>query len=191
MNMSKQLLTKEIEDIVTKFPGPITCRASRLKWWVMIVLWGGGTALSVFLASVLYLDPTRAIGEVRLPVAILILCTILCGLCVVVSAMALRTSSLRLDGDGFVVNGLFRKQYRWSEVSDFGVFYGRATAWGAFKSARRPSNILAQVNARLAGGRNDGLPDTYGYGATELVQIMKTWQSLATKASTGVVTGKY
>jgi hypothetical protein len=108
MAKSSQIDANEIEDIVTKFPGPITLLASRLKWWIMIVSSGGMTALGIFLATFVCFYPARVIGDVRAGVGILILSAIFFGLCTVVSVIALRRSSLRLDEGGFEVTGLFR-----------------------------------------------------------------------------------
>jgi hypothetical protein len=147
----------------------------------MTVLSGGMTALGISLVGFVSLHPSRVIGDVRVGVGILILCAIFFGLCTLVSVIALRRSSLRLDEDGFEVTGLFRKRHSWGEVSDFGVFSYRGTASVVFKTTNPRRNILGKLNAILAGGRNDGLPDTYGLEVRQLVQLMKTWQSSAKK----------
>jgi hypothetical protein len=182
MAKPSQFDANEIEGIVTRFPGPITLLASRLKWWVMIVSSGGMTALGIFLAGSVYLHPSRVIGDVRVGVGMLILCAAFFGLCTLVSVIALRRSSLRLDDDGFEVTGLFRKRYSWCEVGDFGVFSYRGAASVVFKTTTSRRSISARLNALLAGGRGEGLPDTYGLGARQLAQLMTTWQSAATNA---------
>ncbi len=188
MVKSPEINASEIEEIVTKFPGPIILTASRLKWWVMIVLSGGMTALGIYLAIFIYIHPSRVKGDVHdahLAVGILILCTIFFGLATVASVIQLRSGSLRLDEDGFeFTTGLFRKQiFRWSEVRDFTIFRQRASSFVVFKATKpRWGNSLGKLNALLAGGRNEGLPDTYGFGARELVQLMTAWQNSATKA---------
>jgi hypothetical protein len=172
----------EIEDIIAKFPGPITLLASRLKWWLMIVLSSAMTAAGIFLLSFFYLHPTRVNDDIRLGVGVSVLCTLFFGLCTVFAAIALRRSALRLDENGFQVTALHRRQYRWSEVSDFDVFYCRGTASVVFKTTKPRWSSLGNLNALLTGGRNDGLPDTYGFGASELMQLMRTWQSSAMRA---------
>jgi hypothetical protein len=182
MAKSSQIDANEIEDIVTKFPGPITLLASRLKWWIMIVSSGGMTALGIFLATFVCFYPARVIGDVRAGMGILILSAIFFGLCTVVSVIALRRSSLRLDEDGFEVTGLFRNRYSWCEVSDFDLFSHRGTASVVFKTTKSRRNSLGRLNALLAGGRNDWLPDNYGLGTGQLVQLMTTWQNSAKNA---------
>lgn len=172
----------EIEDIVAEFPGPITLRASRLKWWVMILLSSTMTAAGMFLVSFIYFHPARIIGDVRMGVGISVLCTLFFGLCTVFGTIALRRSELRLDENGFQVTAINRKQYLWSEVSDFDVFLCRGTASVVFKTTKPRRSSLGNLNALLTSGRNDGLPDTYGFGAAELMQLMRSWQSSAMRA---------
>jgi hypothetical protein len=81
-------------------------------------------------------DPSNVIGDVRVAMGILILCAILCGLATAVSVISLRRSALQLDEGGFAITGLFRKQYFWDEVSDFGVIYYRGNAVFVFKTTK-------------------------------------------------------
>jgi hypothetical protein len=92
-------------------------------------------------------------------------------------------SFLRLDENGFDVSRFFRKQiFRWSEVSDFGVWTFRGNCLVVFKAEKSRLNISEKVNAALAGGRNGYLPDTYGLTAEDLVQIMTAWRNSAMDA---------
>ena len=140
------------------------------------------TAAGIFLLSFFYLHPTRVNDDIRLGVGVSVLCTLFFGLCTVFAAIALRRSALRLDENGFQVTALHRRQYRWSEVSDFDVFSYRGNTSIVFKSATPNRNIFARINTVFADGRDGRLPDTYGFRAGELVQLMKAWQNSATNA---------
>jgi hypothetical protein len=172
----------EIEEIVAKFPGPTALLASRLRCWVKIILGGGVTAFFTFVAIFTYRHPSGVKGDFHTVLGILILCAIFFGLCTVVSVITLRISSLRLDKDGFEVIGLFRKQYRWSEVSDFGLLSYRGPVCVVFKTTEPCRNIHEMIISFFTGGRNQWLPDTYGFTYRDLAQLMKTWQSSATNA---------
>ena len=102
------------DDFATKFPGPITLVASRLKWWAVIIICGGMTAFSIFIAIFIWVHPTRIKGDaqdVRIAVEALVFFAIFLGLCTVASVIALRRGSLRLDEYGFEVTGLYRRRY--------------------------------------------------------------------------------
>lgn len=179
----------EINDIVAKFPGPVTLSASRVKWWLVIFASGLGTATSIFFAIFFLLHPARVIGDVGPMVGSLIFCTIITGVGTMIGVIALRRGALRLDGEGFEVAAPICARYLWNEVSDFGVFRRRYTALVAFKTARpRGRVVIGRLNALLASGRNDGLPDTYGLSAVQLVQLMERWQSSTVSATTSKLT---
>jgi hypothetical protein len=182
MVKSSEIEDSEIEEIVTRFPGPVTLLPSRKKWWAFIIASSGMTAACIFLLVFIYHHPSRVVGDVREAVGLSIVCATFFGLCTGTFVIALCRGALRLDKDGFEVTGLYRKRYSWCEVSDFGVFSYKGTANVVFKTKKLRWTVLGKLNALLTGGRSEGLPDTYGLGAAELMQLMKTWQSSATNA---------
>jgi hypothetical protein len=88
---------------------------------------------------------------------------------------------LRLDGSGFEVSAPFRKRkFRWGEVSDFGVVRQRASSSVVFKAATPRPDVSGALTSILAMGRiNEWLPDTYGFAAEDLAQLMTIWQNSA------------
>jgi hypothetical protein len=154
------------------FPGPITLVPSRRKRWNLIIGAGFFTILGILISF-------RG-GVVGM------LTTAFFGVCTVTGVITLLpgASSLRLDENGFDVTRFFRMQtFRWSEVSDFGVWTFKGNGFVVFKAAKSRLNILEKINAALAGGRNGYLPDTYGLAAEDLVQLMTIWRNLATDAT--------
>jgi hypothetical protein len=161
------------EDSVQKFPGPLTLFPARKKWSNLVIGSGFFTIISILMSF-------RA-GIIA------ILVTAIFGVGTVTGATMLLpgASSWRLDENGFDITRCFRKQrYRWSEVSDFGIWgflmYNR---YVVFKAAKSHLSILEKMNAGLAGGRNGYLPDTYGMAADDLVQLMTSWRNSAMNAT--------
>jgi hypothetical protein len=170
--MVKSTEIKESENVFSKFPGPITLVPSRRKWWNLTSSAGFFTILGL---SFSFRGDTVAI-----------LATTLFGICTVMGVITLLpgASFLRLDENGFDITRFFRKQiFRWSEVSDFGVWTFRGKGLVVFKAEKSRLNISEKINAALAGGRNGYLPDTYGSTAEDLVQLMTAWRNSATDAS--------
>jgi hypothetical protein len=170
------------EDILTKFPGPIVL-PSLVKWWKGVAI---GVALIIASAFARYIPGS----DIELTLAIFgmafagLLCTVF-GVFLFLRPGA----GLRLDEAGFEVAGPLRKQtFRWSEVSDFGVWSQDKSSFVAFKAAKPRLTNSDKMNAALTGGRNELLPDTYGMTADNLVQLMTTWRSSAINATkyTGV-----
>jgi hypothetical protein len=173
--MINSIEINEVEDIVKRFPGPITLVPSRVKWWIVTILGAGMTSGSIF-AGLYALSQFRVgVEGAGIGLGIGILGTAFFGLGVVVGMINLLPagSSLRLDENGFEVIGPLRKQiFRWGEVSDFDVFNGRATSVVVFNAAKPRLTILEKFGAALTGGRNGTLPDTYGSASRDLAQLM-------------------
>jgi hypothetical protein len=177
--------SNEVEDIVARFPGPVTLVPSRQKWRFMIVLGVGMTIASIF-ASWIALSRFLA-GEAGagLEAGIVIFGTGFFGLCTAVAVMSLLPggSWLQLDENGLTISILFRKRkFFWSEVSDFSIFRIRATNLVVFNVATPRPNWIQKRNAGLTGGRNGSLPDTYGLAAADLARIMTEWQNRALRS---------
>lgn len=165
------------EDTFRKFPGPISL-PSRVKWWNSISI---GSALIIFSILVRYLSDNSI--EQTLPIFAVALVGI--GCIVIGMILFVRPGAcLRLDKTGFEVVSPFRKQvFRWSEVSDFGIWSHKRSSFVAFNAARPRLTISDRLNAALTNGRNATLPDTYGMSADDLVQLMAAWRNSALNAT--------
>src|SRR4051794_19250968 len=104
------------EDTLRKFPGPISL-PSRVKWWNAVLI---GCALIILSILLRYLPDEST----ELTLWILAMGLLGFGCIAIGAALFLRSGAcLRLDKTGFEVVGPLRKQiFRWSEVSDFGVW---------------------------------------------------------------------
>lgn len=151
---------------------PIELVPSRTKWWVMIIA-GAGFAAGM-IAGFGVNTSTALVAALSVGAAVLGAAMLLPG-----------ANALRLDADGFQVVQLFRaKNFRWSEVSDFGVHsLGQSGEVVAFKAEGRQLSFWARINGALLGDRNAYLPDTYGMTAADLARLMIERQSSATAAS--------
>jgi hypothetical protein len=172
-------LSPQGEDLLGKFPAPVTLNGSRAKWWLMTVLGVGMTAASIFVGVVAVLGVRAGQTGAGIGLAISALGACFFGLCTAKAVRLLRHHSLHLDADGFEFFGLFRRRYQWSEVSDFGIFRYRGNASIVFKTTKPDQNIWSRINAHCAGGRDGQLSGTYGLRTEELVQLMRAWQSAA------------
>jgi hypothetical protein len=173
--MANQLATSkdEVKDLVTKFPGPIILFPSRMQLWILIVLGVGMTIASIFVSVYVY-QFRAGIKGAGLGIGMGILGTVFFGLGTVVGVISLQPGSnwLRLNESGFEVTRLFRtKVFRWSEVSNFGIWSLKGGSCVVFKMSNAPINIWDNYNAWL--------PDTYGLDAGDLVQLMSAWRNLA------------
>lgn len=129
------------------------------------------TAAGLYAATKAVLHPSP--HDDAFAVSLLMFGVFFFGLAPIVGVIFLCRSSLTLSKVGFEFIGLNRQQYRWDEVSDFGVVHVRE-ALVVFKTTRRTKTW----STFLTGGRDGGFPDTYGLGAGELVQLMETWKRL-------------
>jgi hypothetical protein len=182
--MINSMETHEAEDIVAKFPEPITFVPSRMKWWTLAGAGASVTSVSTFaiIYSLFHLHgDTRAPAEVTLGWATF--CVAVFGCILIVSVLNLRTgaSFLRLDEYRFTIAQPFiaERVFRWSDVSDFDARcykrYNYSTV--VFKTAKPRRGVLVKINTHLAGGRNEWLPDTYGFEASDLAQLMSApWE---------------
>ncbi|MBR0751021.1 hypothetical protein JQ604_02410 [Bradyrhizobium jicamae] len=172
-------LSPQGEDLLGKFPAPVTLNGSRAKWLLMTVLGAGMTAASTFVGILAFAGLHAGQAGAGIGLAMSVLGTCFFGLCIVKAVRLLRHPSLLLDLDGFEFFGLFRRRYQWSEVSDFGVFQHKGNASVVFKTTKPDRNYWSRMNAYMAGGRDGQLSGTYGLRAEELVQLMTAWQSVA------------
>jgi hypothetical protein len=145
----------------------ITLQPSRLKWWLVAITCACMSTISAWLATSIHFHTARVKGDPQEAVTALLFCAALFALGTLVSLAAMRRGCLRLSADCFEVTDLYQrtKVYHWDQVNDFGIYSGRMTKWVRFQ-APKPS-FLDRINASLSGGRNTGLPDTYGLSASE------------------------
>jgi hypothetical protein len=99
-------------------------------------------------------------------------------------AVNLRTNSMTLDREGFeVVIGVRKKKQRflWKDVCVFeskGTDTGRIPSHVAFDDARKGGGILA-VADRALGFRNTTLFEDFGMGAEQLAELLNHWRDRA------------
>jgi hypothetical protein len=94
-----------------------------------------------------------------------------------------KCSFLTVTEEGIEFAGLFRiARLRWSDISEFGVFdirnhYGfrAATMVGFNYSAEYQRTRRARALAKTLTGFEAALPDTYGFSAEALAQLLSTY----------------
>lgn len=84
------------------------------------------------------------------------------------------SSYLTVDETGIEICTLFRKtRIRWSELSEFGVYQVRYTKFvGLNYSPEYRQSARGRAFARAVTGFEGGLPDTYGFKAEELADLL-------------------
>jgi hypothetical protein len=162
---------EDVRNAIAKFPSPLTLFPSWRKWGSITLFSGFATAGGI--AMILNAVPLG------------VLVTAIFGVVTMIGMMILLpgASSLRLDVTGFQTTNLFRRQsYSWRDVSDFAVLSIHGNCFVMFRDAK-PRVAISKRNAAITGGRNGGLPDTYGMAADDLVQLMTTWRNSALNAT--------
>jgi hypothetical protein len=89
-----------------------------------------------------------------------------------------RASYLRLERSGFLVGSLFRadRLWRWNEVTGFRVYdLPGGTRQVGFDFAPGAEPAGSRLASRLAGVQG-ALPNSYGFKAEELADLMNRWQ---------------
>jgi len=175
----------EVDDIVARFPGPVTLFPSRLKWWIMLVLGVVMTAASVWVAVLPFATvvKTKAGQSPYIAAAVGLFSAIFFGFGMVLAVLSLvpSRSYLRLDEDGFEIVSpvLKKKRFNWGEVSDFATYRVRPTSIVVFKTANPRLLNMSEMWDSILSGRDGGLSETYGFEAVDLVRLMVTWQGMA------------
>jgi hypothetical protein len=166
-------MSTSADAVMARFPGPLTFYPSRRKWLLTM----SGSALFAA-GGVWMLREGNWKGWLVL---------LFFGLGAAVSAIALLpgAGSLVLDREGFQFSSLFRRHRTlWRDASGFTA----ATVPPArfplvvFDDRQQRRGTLASLNVGLV-GRTSALPDTYGFKADELAQIMAQWHARATADS--------
>ena len=174
-----------VDELLERFPGPITLYASQRKWLAILagcaVFVGIGVSMitspAFFNPSYLGI-PADIIGWLEI---------VLFGLGLIVSVVALMPgrSHLTLDANGFTVRNLFRSSTdRWETVDDYTAVnmavthpVGKIMLVG-YNDRTQAQRALARANVGLV-GRKSALPDTYGMTAEDLARLMSVWRRKA------------
>lgn len=175
--MSSPQIEHTVDELLGRFPGPITLNPSQEKWRVHTVL------TAIFTAGVILLIVFGQMGTVFRIFTIFV--AIVFGGCTVLGIVILLPGalSLQLDKDGFEIVKLYRKRrLRWAETSDFSLWTFKQAQLIAFNSTALPSTkagALAMKANRLLALRNDYLPDTFGLSARDMVEFINAWRNRA------------
>lgn len=157
-----------IEQILSRFPGPVTLYPSRRKWLLLLVGSGLFTAGGVFMV--------KDHAQWGWPALIFF------GICTVFAAVMLLpdAAGLKLDSDGFQMTNLFRShRWHWRDVKGFeAVLITPHQTLVCFDDPAQAGGMLAQLSQSYA-GHNSALPDTYGLSADDLAMLMSQWSNRA------------
>ena len=186
-------LSDKAARILDQFPGPITLRPRSLKW--RMILLAVMYVLVLGLPIGIYLDSSSSGGFASLPLLMMFVFGIIAIVPpLVMIGMALKvlltpnSGVLVLDEAGLEYQMGFRRvRCSWQDADGFltyrvggGYIHAR---YVAFDDASRARGFTAATNRFLTGG-NARLPDTYGLGAAELVQLLTAWRQLALERKT-------
>ena len=158
----------KIDSIMSQFPGPVRLYPSRKKWLLILLISALFTAIGAWMVA----EKADA-GWAGL---------IFFATCLLVSALMLLPGAggLVLDADGFQATNLFRRyRLHWQNVEGFEAV--------AIPGARQRlvgyddvsiGRVIGAINKELS-GRNAALPDTYGFSADALAELMRRWRERA------------
>jgi hypothetical protein len=168
----------KVAGLLAAYPGPVTLKASQTRWWVTLVLGIASTAPCVFVGALLVLNLPVDNLTVAIAITVSVIGASVCGLLTAGSARALLRGALQLDRNGFQVTLLSRKQYLWTEVTDFQLYRGRFLSGLQFNAVRPRLIDAGWIHSRPPSS-NDALSDNFGLQAEELADLMESWQSAA------------
>jgi hypothetical protein len=169
---------RDVDAILARFPGPVTLRPSRLKWFAVLAVALGLVAFAVF---VLGHTPTNLFAQIWGWSALVFAGG---GALVVIAVLLPGSAGLTLSANGFAVTKFFRTVHMPWPVTDgftvaeirFGPF-GQPQRLVAYEHANK-AGAVADLNRRIM-GRNAGLPDTYGLSHDDLAWLMTQWRERA------------
>jgi hypothetical protein len=166
----KPAITARVEELLSRFPGPVTLYPSHEKWTVL----AGLSLIFVIVGGLLILNDHITWGRIDV---------VFFSVCLLLSVMRLLpgAASLTLDTDGFEERALFlrRVQAQWPNVTSI-----QADAAPSARSGMKRVwyNDTDWSGSWLAGkeaappGCNAGLIRTYGLSAEEFADLMAQWQ---------------
>jgi hypothetical protein len=169
----------KVARLLAAYPGPVTLKASRMQWWVMMVLGVVSTAPCIFVGVVAFLSLQAGNKAAGIGIAVAVFGACVLGSATALSARALLRGGLQLERNGFQVTLLTRKQYLWTEVTDFRPYRGDWSISGVQFDAVRPRLLGVGGMSGWFASSNDALGDNYGLEAQELADLMESWQSAA------------
>lgn len=176
----------DISPVVIKslgnFPGPITFVESPAKWWLI-------TPAALLIAAGLLFLVVRDFHQPHVRVLIFlkmvrgIVGATFFGFAAAFGAtIILSPPSLRLDESGFTFTTLFRSRvFTWDQVSDFSTSSTQGSALVVFTATRRYLGMMEKFYGGPIAGRNGYLPNSYGFSARDLSQLMTMWQRMASR----------
>jgi hypothetical protein len=156
----------EIAAVLSRFPGPLTLYPSRREWLLvftgcLLVAAGGAWMIK------------SGDGEGWLVLIFFGLGTLVAG-----AAMLPGAGGLILDHDGFEITNLFRRhRTRWQDAAGFQTASVPRVRQKmvVYDDITQRAKSIAKINVALV-GRNAALPDTYGFSAEDLAQVMTQWR---------------
>lgn len=158
-----------VDEILARFPGPVTLKPSRRKWLFMALIGGAFTATGLFLMPKAEVWTWLGVGFFGFGTLVAII-TLLPG-----------SAGLRLSRDGFLVTSLFRGHFvAWAQATDF-VADPVAPArkkMVLYNDAGSKNSRYGKISTGLV-GRSGGMPDTYGMSADALAGLMSRWRERA------------
>lgn len=170
----------DVDTLLSRFPGPLTLRPSRLKWSLVLAILLLAAAGALFSALA---------GDAEGWVVLILL---LCLTAIPVLMMLPSATVLTLDAEGFEAIQFFRRQRaRWKDVSGFEAISYRIrwsrASFVLYDDMTRKATLLRSSDAKkrlgaAAPDHNAMLPDTYGMKAEHLVELMRRWQERALTA---------
>ena len=170
---------QKIEKILGRFPGPVRLYPGRL--WVvgMLLLSVGGVIVLGFYVSGTSgsVQPHGAYDTFMSWFSLVVLAALALGL--LIHLLFPKTVCLILDADGFEIHRFVKSErVRWRDVQSFDTrkrWVGRGT--------------IEQVVFETADG-GGVLPNNYGLGLHDLLQLMKAWRERAIAPGRGAISGK-
>ena len=165
----------DVAEILLRFPGPVTLHPSRTKWLLVLA---GGALFAV--GGGLMIADGKGTGWFVL---------IFFALVALAGAVALLPGAggLTLDREGFAVTNLFRTyRARWQDTTGFTAVRipPAHQKMVMYDDAKQSGRSLAQLNVAIA-GRGAALPDTYGFSADDLAQLMAQWRDRPVPRTSG------
>lgn len=144
-------------DLLSKYPGPVTLHASRIKWLALSLC---AILIGVFGAIGLF---SHKVPVILSALTLIIIC-IPAGLVVGYRVLSGRIC-ITLDQSGFWIDK--RVQYKWADVRNF--------------RSSLSSKIFFEwnKNSETSVWRKAILPDTYGLTASNLIDLLEKWKERA------------
>lgn len=176
----------KVNDILARFPGPVTLRVSLRK---MLALFFG--SLGFVLVGVLLIVFVKDDPEARIAGMASI---VFFGACALIGAVMLLpgAGSLTLQAQGFEICSLFRRnRVAWPQASRFAVVTLPLPDGGSNRMVGYDDDKLKGFGADFSRdklGRNAALPDSYGLSLDELARLLTEWRerALAQRAPSSV-----